>query len=259
MIAGATSRNEYLYNGKEVVDELGLGWYHYGVRYYDTVLARWVEMDPADQFHSPYSYVGGDPVNLIDPYGRQAFEVQMDETVVTAEAPEAHTMASIWVDNFNQTQLRNIQNNDKLRNEKRQAALLAQMYQAQQRFLYESAKAGAMFGGILASGGQGAFYAYGARGLVSSAGYLSMGFGVAQAGFQVYEGKEAGAIATGVAVGLGYGRTGIVQYADESMGTIRGFGDLPYRLLGINSVAFSQGAGYGVKKTGSEVSNTNKK
>jgi len=29
-------------------------------------------MDPADQFHSPYTYVGGDPVNLIDPDGRQA-------------------------------------------------------------------------------------------------------------------------------------------------------------------------------------------
>jgi RHS repeat-associated protein len=71
-IAGASSRNEHLYNGKELVDELSLNWYHYGARYYDVALARWTQMDPADQFHSPYSYVGGDPVNLVDPDGRQA-------------------------------------------------------------------------------------------------------------------------------------------------------------------------------------------
>jgi hypothetical protein len=29
-------------------------------------------MDPADEFHSPYVYVGGDPVNLVDPDGRQS-------------------------------------------------------------------------------------------------------------------------------------------------------------------------------------------
>ena len=27
-------------------------------------------MDPADEFHSPYVYVGGEPVNLVDPDGR---------------------------------------------------------------------------------------------------------------------------------------------------------------------------------------------
>jgi len=26
-------------------------------------------MDPADEFHTPYTYVGGDPVNLVDPDG----------------------------------------------------------------------------------------------------------------------------------------------------------------------------------------------
>jgi len=57
-IAGATSRNEHLYNSKELVDELGLNWYHYGARYYDVALARWLEMDPADEFHTPYTYVG---------------------------------------------------------------------------------------------------------------------------------------------------------------------------------------------------------
>jgi RHS repeat-associated protein len=71
-LGGGSSTNEELYNGKELTDAHGLGWYHYGARYYDVAIARWTTMDPADQFHSPYTYVGGDPVNLIDPDGRQA-------------------------------------------------------------------------------------------------------------------------------------------------------------------------------------------
>ncbi|MFH1197639.1 MAG: hypothetical protein V1720_18210 [bacterium] len=34
--------------------------------------------DPADEFHSPYCYVGNNPVNLIDPDGRQVNRVTMD-------------------------------------------------------------------------------------------------------------------------------------------------------------------------------------
>ena len=86
---GATSRNEHLYNSKELVDELGLNWYHYGARYYDVALARWVEMDPADEFHSPYAYVGNDPVNLTDPDGRQAtsfLPLGFEDVVLTAQA-----------------------------------------------------------------------------------------------------------------------------------------------------------------------------
>lgn len=64
------STNEDLYNGKELTSEHGLDWYHYGARFYDVARAQWTTMDPADEFHSPYVYVGGDPVNLVDPDGR---------------------------------------------------------------------------------------------------------------------------------------------------------------------------------------------
>ena len=70
--ATGPSTNEELYNGKELTDAHGLDWYHYGARYYDVAVARWTSMDPADEFHSPYVYVGGDPVNLVDPDGRQS-------------------------------------------------------------------------------------------------------------------------------------------------------------------------------------------
>lgn len=63
--------NKYLYNGKELEEDHGLYWYHYGARYYDPQLGRWHTMDPADEFNSPYLYVGNNPVMLVDPDGRQ--------------------------------------------------------------------------------------------------------------------------------------------------------------------------------------------
>jgi RHS repeat-associated protein len=74
-LGGGSSTNEELYNGKELTESHGLNWYHYGARYYDVAIARWTTMDPADEFHSPYVYVGGDPVNLVDPDGRQAYPI----------------------------------------------------------------------------------------------------------------------------------------------------------------------------------------
>jgi RHS repeat-associated protein len=71
-LGGGSSTNDDLYNGKELTESHGLNCYHYGARYYDVAIARWTTMDPADEFHSPYVYVGGDPVNLVDPDGRQA-------------------------------------------------------------------------------------------------------------------------------------------------------------------------------------------
>lgn len=38
-------------------------------RFYDPALGRWHTMDPADEFNSPYVYVGNDPINYIDPDG----------------------------------------------------------------------------------------------------------------------------------------------------------------------------------------------
>ncbi|MCB0753140.1 MAG: RHS repeat-associated core domain-containing protein, partial [Ignavibacteriae bacterium] len=66
--------NKYLYNNKEYFSDNDLNWYHYGARFYDPQIARWHTMDPADEFNSPYSYVGNDPVNLVDPDGAQAYK-----------------------------------------------------------------------------------------------------------------------------------------------------------------------------------------
>lgn len=63
----------YKYNGKELDRMHGLNWYDYGARHYDAALCRWTTMDPlAEKYYdvSPYAYCHNNPVNRIDPDGR---------------------------------------------------------------------------------------------------------------------------------------------------------------------------------------------
>ncbi len=61
--------NKFTYNGKELEDDHGLNWYHYGARFYDAQIGRWHVVDPLSQYLSPYQYVGNDPLNYHDPDG----------------------------------------------------------------------------------------------------------------------------------------------------------------------------------------------
>ena len=80
-----TTPNNYLYRGEQFDPDLGL--YYLRARYYNPLTGRFVSRDPKE--HSPYEfehkpldparlhkylYAGGDPVNRIDPMGRELEE-----------------------------------------------------------------------------------------------------------------------------------------------------------------------------------------
>ena len=63
-------KNEYLYNKKELQEDLNL--YDYNARFYDPVVAKWITPDPLAELNrkwSPYAYVLNNPVRLTDPDG----------------------------------------------------------------------------------------------------------------------------------------------------------------------------------------------
>ena len=64
---GAPEPITYGFIGKEYEDLYGL--YYFGARFYDPELGIWTSIDPAGQFSNPYSFVGGDVLNSLDPNG----------------------------------------------------------------------------------------------------------------------------------------------------------------------------------------------
>jgi RHS repeat-associated protein len=64
--------NNYLYNGKELQDELKLNWLDFSARMYMPDIGRWWVKDPLSEFmmnSSPYQYGHNNPVNFNDPSG----------------------------------------------------------------------------------------------------------------------------------------------------------------------------------------------
>ena len=74
----SSSVQPYKYNGKEYDSKNGLNWYDYGARHYDATLGRWFVVDPLAEKHystSPYGYCLNNPVNMIDPDGKDGIYI----------------------------------------------------------------------------------------------------------------------------------------------------------------------------------------
>lgn len=84
----------FKYNGKELDEDLGLNWYHYGFRMYDPAIGRFPSIDPkSDAFPhvSTYNYAENEPVGSIDLWGLQRWKVNGRER--TSAMPKWRTNA----------------------------------------------------------------------------------------------------------------------------------------------------------------------
>ncbi|MFV0326920.1 MAG: RHS repeat-associated core domain-containing protein, partial [Bacteroides xylanisolvens] len=83
LFTAAANVQPYKYNGKELDTKNGLDWYDYGARHYDATIGRWHVVDPMSEKYcgiSPYVYCGNNPINRIDPDGRE-WKEKVDEEI----------------------------------------------------------------------------------------------------------------------------------------------------------------------------------
>ncbi len=89
--AGSEDYNSpYRFNGKELDPETGN--YYYGARYYDPKISVWLSVDPLAHKYpslSPYVFTGNNPIMLVDPDGRDIWELDLNGNVLNHTVDES--------------------------------------------------------------------------------------------------------------------------------------------------------------------------
>ncbi len=109
--------SKYLFNGKEMNDDFGLGLMDYGARMYDAAIGRWNRFDPFAEktsYNTPYNYGDNNPINMKDNDGNFAVSVHYNTTFMALRdlgysEKDADLMAhyaSVYADHPNSTAIR---------------------------------------------------------------------------------------------------------------------------------------------------------
>src|SRR5690606_3268731 len=75
--------NRWKFTGHELDRETGL--YYAGARYYDPKISIWLSVDPLAEKYpqkNPYHYVSCNPINRIDPDGRDDYEIDKQGNLI---------------------------------------------------------------------------------------------------------------------------------------------------------------------------------
>jgi RHS repeat-associated protein len=79
-VVNGTENNYFNFNGKELEEDLGLGWIDYGARRYMRDLGRWASMDPKASLmpdQSPFVFSFNSPLMFIDPDGELPWPIHI--------------------------------------------------------------------------------------------------------------------------------------------------------------------------------------